>query len=239
MTWRMGMKSIAVIPARSGSKGLKDKNIKLLNNKPLIWYSIQAALESHCFDEVMVSTDSEEYAKIARECGAEVPFLRSKEMSTDTASSWDTVQEVLDNYKRRGREFDRVMLLQPTSPLRSAEDIKSAFELFDEKNADSVVSVCEMDHSPLWSNVLPDNLCLDGFIHPELNELSGRQSLPTYYRINGAIYLTRVTACLGANLYSKSGFAFIMPRDKSIDIDTELDFKLAEFLISSKNSEQY
>lgn len=225
------MKSIAVIPARSGSKGLKDKNIKLLNGKPLIWYSIQAAISSGCFDEVMVSTDSEKYAKIARECGASVPFLRSDEMSTDKASSWGTVQEVLDNYKDLGKEFDTVMLLQPTSPLRTSEDIKNAFAILEEKNADSVVGVCEMDHSPLWSNVLPENRCLDGFIRPEVKESSGRQSLPIYYRINGAIYLTKVTEALGTNLYSDSGYAYIMEQAKSIDIDTELDFKMAEFLI--------
>ena len=227
------MKSIAVIPARSGSKGLKDKNIKLLNGKPLIWYSIQAAISSGCFDEVMVSTDSEKYAKIARECGASVPFLRSDEMSTDKASSWGTVQEVLDNYKDLGKEFDTVMLLQPTSPLRTSEDIKNAFAILEEKNADSVVGVCEMDHSPLWSNVLPENRCLDGFIRPEVKESSGRQSLPTYYRINGAIYLTKVTEALGTNLYSDSGYAYIMEQTKSIDIDTELDFKMAEFLIQN------
>ena len=227
------MKSIAVIPARSGSKGLKDKNIKLLNGKPLIWYSIQAAISSGCFDEVMVSTDSEKYAEIARECGASVPFLRSDEMSTDKASSWGTVQEVLDNFKDLGKEFDTVMLLQPTSPLRTSEDIKNAFAILEEKNADSVVGVCEMDHSPLWSNVLPENRCLDGFIRPEVKESSGRQSLPTYYRINGAIYLTKVTEALGTNLYSDSGYAYIMEQTKSIDIDTELDFKMAEFLIQN------
>ena len=227
------MKSIAVIPARSGSKGLKDKNIKLLNGKPLIWYSIQAAISSGCFHEVMVSTDSEKYAEIARECGASVPFLRSDEMSTDKASSWGTVQEVLDNFKDLGKEFDTVMLLQPTSPLRTSEDIKNAFAILEEKNADSVVGVCEMDHSPLWSNVLPENRCLDGFIRPEVKESSGRQSLPTYYRINGAIYLTKVTEALGTNLYSDSGYAYIMEQAKSIDIDTELDFKMAEFLIQN------
>lgn len=225
------MKSIAVIPARSGSKGLKDKNIKLLNGKPLIWYSIQAAIMSKCFDEIMVSTDSEKYAEIARECGASVPFLRSERMSTDKASSWGTVQEVLDNYKSMGKTFDTVMLLQPTSPLRSSEDIKNAFSIYKEKDADSVVGVCEMDHSPLWSNVLPESGCLDGFIRPEVKESSGRQGLPTYYRINGAIYLTKITDKLGADLYSNSGYAYIMPQDKSIDIDTELDFRMAEFLL--------
>lgn len=228
------MKNIAVIPARSGSKGLKDKNIKLLNGKPLIWYSIQAALNSNCFDEVMVSTDSEKYAEIARECGATVPFLRSEAMSTDKASSWDTVKEVLDNYKDLGKYFDTVMLLQPTSPLRTFDDIKNAFRIMEENSADSVVGVCEMDHSPLWSNVLPENGCLDGFIRPEVKESSGRQSLPTYYRINGAIYLTKIGEELGANLYSESGYAYVMDQARSIDIDTELDFRIAEFLIQNR-----
>lgn len=228
------MKSIAIIPARSGSKGLKDKNIRLLNGMPLIWYSIQAAITSKCFDEVMVSTDSEKYAEIARECGAVVPFLRSERMSMDATSSWDAVQEVLDNYRNMGKEFDTVMLLQPTSPLRSADDIKKAFSIYQENGADSVVSVCEVDHSPLWCNVLPENRCLDGFIKSEVKESSGRQSLPIYYRINGAIYLTKITDELGANLYSKSGYAYIMPQDKSVDIDTELDFRMAEFLLNTQ-----
>lgn len=225
------MKNIAVIPARSGSKGLNDKNIKLLNGKPLIWYSIQSALDSGLFDEIMVSTDSEKYAEIAKECGASVPFLRSKSTSGDKASSWDAVKEVLDNYSIKGVQFDNVMLLQPTSPLRNAEDIVNAFEIMKKNNAMSVVSVCEVEHSPLWSNTLPENGCLEGFLRPEVANTTGRQGLPTYYRINGAIYLTKISEVLGENLYTDSGFAYVMPRSRSVDIDTELDFKMAEFLL--------
>lgn len=226
------MKSIAIIPARSGSKGLIDKNIRLMNGKPLIWYSINAAIESNCFDEVMVSTDSERYAKIAKECGASVPFLRSTNNSSDKADSWDVVREVLSKYKELGKEFDTVMLLQPTSPLRMAKDILESFFILKEKNARSVVSVCETEHSPLWCNTLPDNECLDGFLRPEIIESVGRQSLPIYYRINGAIYLTKVSNDIGTDLYSDTGYAYIMPREKSIDIDTELDFKMAEFMLN-------
>lgn len=224
------MKSIAIVPARSGSKGLVDKNIRNLNGKPLIWYSIQAAIESDCFDEVMVSTESEKYADIARACGASVPFLRSEALSSDQANSWDTVHEVIENYKDLGKEFDVVMLLQPTSPLRTADDIKEAFSILKDKCADSVVSVCEVDHSPLWSNVLPENGCLEGFIRSEVKNI-GRQKLPTYYRINGAIYLTKISENIGKNLYSNTGYAYVMPRVKSIDIDTELDFKMAEYIM--------
>lgn len=227
------MKNLAIIPARSGSKGLKDKNIKLLNDKPLIWYSIQAALESHYFDEIMVSTDSERYAEIAKECGASVPFLRNPENATDKAGSWDTVKEVINEYDKKGIRFDNVMLLQPTSPLRKSEDIKNTFEIFSKKNAKGIVSVCEMDHSPLWSNTLPQDGSLEGFIRPDVKNESRRQDVPIYYRINGALYLSAIDYDnMDFDLYSKNCFAYIMPKDRSIDIDTEFDFRIAELFMS-------
>jgi len=117
------MKNIAIIPARSGSKGLKDKNIKPLLDIPLLAYSIRAAKDSALFDEIMVSTDSDDYAQIAKDYGASVPFLRSAKTSSDTAGSWDVVTEVLSQYQTSGRYFDTICLLQPTSPLRIASDI--------------------------------------------------------------------------------------------------------------------
>ena len=102
------MNCLAIIPARSGSKGYPDKNIAMLNGKPLMYYTIHAAALSHCFSEIMVSTDSEKYARIARECGATVPFLRSRSTSEDNAGSWDAVREVLDNYSQQGRTFDYI-----------------------------------------------------------------------------------------------------------------------------------
>lgn len=225
------MNSLAIIPARAGSKGLKDKNIRLLNGKPLICYSIQAAVSSGKFAKVMVSTDSPRYAEIARECGAEVPFLRSEKLSGDKASSWAVVKEVLDFYQNNGICFDSVMLLQPTSPLRTADDIAKAFDLLTEKNANAVISVTEMEHSPLWSNVLPPDNCLDNFIPPEHNV--ARQNLPTYYRYNGAIYLVKNTLfdkILNDNEW-RGVFAYIMPKDRSIDIDDEFDFLMSEEII--------
>lgn len=225
------MRNIAIIPARSGSKGLKNKNIKLLNGKPLIAYSIEAAYKCKMFDTVMLSTDSEEYAEIGRKCGADVPFLRSKEMSSDTAGSWDTVKEVLYNYEKQGKKFDTVALLQPTSPLRTPQDIMRGYELMDQKNADSITAVCEMDHSPLWSNTLAEDLSMKNFEKDEYKNL-GRQQLPTYYRINGALYLRKIQ--YGENsicLLEKNEYALIMEREKSIDIDTELDFRMAEIIL--------
>ena len=151
------MKNIAIIPARSGSKGVKDKNIRCLCGKPLMAYTIEAALKSGEFDEVMVSTDSEKYADIAKRYGANVPFLRSNATATDKASSWDTVREVLSGYNKSGKNFDTFCLLQPTSPLRNSQDIKNAFSIYREKASFAVVSVCEAEHSPLWCGHLPES----------------------------------------------------------------------------------
>ena len=220
------MKSIAIIPARSGSKGVADKNIRNLCGKPLIAYSIEAALRSKMFDTVMVSTDSEKYAEIARGFGAEVPFLRSAGTSGDGAGSWDVVREVLERYESRGARFDTVMLLQPTSPLRTAVDIVNAFCLKEEKHAGAVVSVCETEHSPLWSNTLPESLSMQGFVR---SADVPRQQLPTYYRINGAVYLVDTATLYNhKSICDNDCFAYIMPRERSVDIDTEMDFRLAE-----------
>ncbi|MBR2044935.1 MAG: acylneuraminate cytidylyltransferase family protein [Agathobacter sp.] len=225
------MKNLAIIPARSGSKGLKDKNIKYLMGKPLMAYSIEAALNSSLFDEVMVSTDSEEYARIAMQCGAKVPFLRSEETSLDSTSSWDTVREVLSGYSERGEEFDTVCLLQPTSPLRDVDDIVEAYRLLDMKGAEAVTSVCEVDHSPLWSMILPEDGSLKEF-RKSVNSRVQRQQLDSYYRLNGAIYIRKISCsenCI--DLLDENEYAYIMEREKSVDIDTDFDFKIAECLL--------
>lgn len=232
------MRSIAIIPARSGSKGLKDKNIKLLKDKPMLAYTIEAALASGKYDCVHVSTDSESYAEIARAYGADQPFLRKEELSTDTAGSWDVVRWVLEQYQRLGQDFDMVTLLQPTSPLRNAADIEEAFSIFQEKAAEAVVAVCEMDHSPLWSNVLPEDGCMDGFLNQTVN--MGRQKLPTYYRINGAIYMVRTDLLWqeNLNLYGAKTYAYVMPKERSVDIDDELDFIMAETIMKRHTVER-
>ena len=224
------MKNIAIIPARSGSKGLPDKNIKMLQGKPLLAYTIEAALKSGCFTEVMVSTDSERYAEIAREYGAKVPFLRSEGMSSDTASSWDMVEEVLDNYKRLNREFDSFCLLQPTSPLRSSDDIGKAYELFVNKNAFAVVSICEAEHSPGLYGKLAENDNLSGFA--QCNAAKRRQDEGKYYRLNGAIYIASLPEFRSDRcLYREVSYGYVMPKERSVDIDTEFDFRFAEYLL--------
>lgn len=225
------MKNIAIIPARSGSKGLADKNIKELKGKPLIAYSIEAALESDCFDEVMVSTDSEKYASIAKEYGAKVPFLRSEKTSSDSASSEDAILEVLEKYEQLNKRFDTFCLLQPTSPLRTIEDIKNAYELFEEKKALSIVSITELEHPISWCGKLGNNGSLDGFIRQ--TDSKRRQTQEMYYRLNGAVFIATVSEYRKNQfLYREGSYAYIMPKERSIDIDTEFDFLLADCLMS-------
>lgn len=227
------MRNLAIIPARSGSKGLPDKNIKMLAGKPLMAYSIEAARKSGCFDEIMVSTDSEKYAELARRYRADVPFLRSEVTSSDIATSWEMVEEVLDGYDERGMKFDTFCLLQPTSPLRTADDIREAYRLYESKASFSVVSVCEAEHSPLWCGQLPANNEFIGFLHSE--NMKRRQDTGKYYRLNGAIYIVDIAKFKDDKfLYQIGSFAYVMPQERSVDVDTEIDFKFAEVLIKEK-----
>lgn len=224
------MCNLAVILARSGSKGLKDKNIKELLGKPLLAYTIEAAIESGKYDIVHVSTDSEMYAEIGKKYGADIPFLRDEELAGDKASSWEAVRYVVKEYEKLGKDFDTVTLLQPTSPLRDAQDIKAAFEVFENNNATGVVSVCEADHSPLTFNTLPGDNSMDGFI--DINKVGRRQDLGTYYRINGAIYIQKKNHLMdGVSIYSEGSYAYVMDKSHSVDIDDEMDFIFAQTLM--------
>ena len=201
------MKNLALIQARSGSKGLPNKNIKELNGFPLMGYTIKAAIESCCFDEIMVSTDSLQYAEIAKKFGANVPFLRSDEMAQDNASTWDTVREVLTRYKELGKEFDYVALLQPTSPLRDADDIQEAFQKIQTAHIHNVVSITEVEHPVQWCFRL------------------GNENLIDAKKIINADY----------NFYADYCYGFEMSREKSIDIDTALDFQIAETIMRASS----
>lgn len=229
------MKNLAVIPARSGSKGLKDKNIKMLCDKPLLAYAIEAAQKTKLYDSIHVSTDSEKYVDIARRYGADVPFLRNSELSSDVATTWDAMRFVIREYEKMGKEFDTLTVLQPTSPLRTEEDIYGAYQLFQDKDANMISSVCEMEHSPLWSNTLPEDLSMENFEDEEIAQLP-RQSLPIYYRENGAVYILKTTHLFsGVNLYKEKCYAYIMEQAHSVDIDTEFDFLIAETIMKASS----
>ncbi|MCF2700356.1 acylneuraminate cytidylyltransferase family protein [Fusobacterium mortiferum] len=231
----MEEKVLAIIPARSGSKGIKNKNIKELNEKPLISYTIEVARESEIFEDIVVSTDSEKYAEISKEYGAIVPFLREEKLSSDTASSLDVILDVLEKMEKLGKRYETLVLLQPTSPLRTVENLKEAYNLYLKNKANAVVSVCEMEHSPLWSNILPIDNKMDGFLKKIGNK--NRQQLEKYYRINGAIYIANIEYFKRyKDFYYKNSYAYIMSRENSIDIDEEIDFKIAEFLMKEKGN---
>ncbi len=233
-----GKTILGVIPARVGSKGLSRKNIKLLLGKPLIAWTIEQALASKYLDRLIVSTEDEEIAGISKKYGAEIPFIRPKELAEDNAKGIDVVLHAIDWLKEndKQRQYDLIILLQPTSPLRTKEDINKAIELLFLKEAKAIVSVCEVDHHPLWTNTLPEDECMKNFIRKEsMNK--NRQELPVFYRLNGAIYLAycnyikQYRGFIGENT-----FAYIIPRERSVDIDNKVDFKLAQILM--KNSIQ-
>ena len=174
---------LGIVPARGGSKRLPRKNMLNLCGKPLIAWSIEAGLNSKYIDKVVVSSDDDEILNISSNFGAET-IKRPVELASDTATTFDAIKHTIENVEK----YDYIVLLQPTSPLRNAKHIDEAIELLEIKNADAVVSVCEMDHSPLWSNTLPNDGNMRGFLREEtLNKRS--QDLEKYYRLNGAIYM--------------------------------------------------
>lgn len=231
-----GLRVLAIIPARGGSKGLPGKNILPLAGKPVIAWTIEAARQSRFVDRVIVSTDSLEIAAVAEQHGAEVPFLRPAELAGDQAKSFDVLLHAIDWQQQLDLGYDLVICLQPTSPLRNGEDIDHAIELYRTRAADAVVSVCETDHHPWWSNILPENGNMADFLRPEaLN--SNRQELPAFYRLNGAIYLASPDY-LKANgsFYGDGTFAYEMPKRRSIDIDDAFDLQLAEVLLTASGA---
>lgn len=227
---------LAVIPARSGSKRVPNKNIKDLNGKPLIAYTIEAALKSKYITKTIVSTDSIELQKIAHKFNASAPFLRPIELAQDETKSIDVVTHTLKYLKENEKEvYDFVILLQPTSPLRNEKDIDNAIRYLEKKNADAVISVCEVEHNPLWSNKLDKTKNMEKFLDKQyINSRS--QDLEKFYRLNGAIYICKINKLLEENTFfiNKNIFAYEMAQEKSIDIDTNLDFIITKAIMDSK-----
>ena len=221
---------LAIIPARGDSKRLPRKNILDLNGRPLIAWSIEAGLNSKYIDKVVVTSDDDEILTISKKYGA-VTINRPDELASDTATTFGAIKHTVDNCEK----YDYIVLLQPTSPLRNEKHIDEAVELLVSKKADAVVSVCKMDHSPLWSNRLDDSLSMKGFLKDEvLNERS--QDLEKYYRLNGAIYICETDKLLKEEGFflKNSIFAYKMDKKISIDIDDKFDFQLAEVFMNNK-----
>ena len=230
-------KILAIIPARGGSKGIPKKNIKNLAGKPLIYYTINSATKSNVFDKIIVSTDSKEIAEISRKYGVEVPFIRPKELSTDKADGMDVIIHAIKFLEEKGEFFDYIMKLQPTSPLRNEKDIIDALNLATEKNANSIISVSECKRHPLWSNILNKNREMKSFIKEDIRK-KNRQDLPKYYELNGMIFLAKTKKLLETkDWFMDESFALIIDKNRAIDIDDIVDFKLAEILINKNLGE--
>lgn len=220
---------IAIIPARGGSKRLPGKNIKDLAGKPMIAWTIKAALDSQVFDYVFVSTDDQAIAEISKKYDAEVPFLRPAELATDEATTNDVVTHLVEWFESEyEQQVSTVAILQPTSPLRNAQHIKEAMQLMKDKAAKAVVSVCELEYPIQFCNQLGPEDSMDGFI--KADNLKRTQELETHYRINGAVYLFNKNYIGKLNeIYNKGTYAYKMDSDYSIDVDTRKDFELASF----------
>lgn len=224
---------IAIIPARGGSKGLPGKNIKPLNGKPLISYAVEEALKAKHIDRVIISTDDEEIARVAVQYGAELPFMRPAELASDTAMAIDNYIYTVNRLEKESvTTIDAFVVLQPTSPLRIAEDIDGAIELFKEKEADSVISYTQEAHPISWHKYLDEE---GRFVDILESNINNRQVNRVSYYPNGAVYVFKSSMIRDRKYYTDKSYAYIMPRIRSVDIDFIEDFEYAEFLLKRSN----
>jgi CMP-N,N'-diacetyllegionaminic acid synthase len=226
---------IAIIPARGGSKGLPGKNIKPLLGKPLIAYTIEAAIKANAVSEVIVSTDDPEIARVARQYGASIPFMRPAEYATDSSKAIDTYRYTINKLEEmRNISIDSFMVLLPTCPLRTAQDIDAAYSIFKTHAAESVIS-CTKEHHPItWHKYVNEQGKFENIFEDDF--LQNRQELKVSYYPNGAIYIFQKKLILQNKYYSENSYAYIMPRNRSVDIDTQEDFDLAEFYMTRYNA---
>lgn len=222
----MSMRRIAVITARGGSKRIPRKNIKEFCGKPILAYSVEAALMSGMFDSVMVSTEDEEIAELARGCGAEVPFLRSRENANDYAATRDVLGEVLKEYADRGEQFDTLCCIYPTAPFVTAERLRDAVRLLEESGADSVLPVVKFSFPPQRCVVIKDGLLRFKW---QEHAQARSQDLEPFYHDAGQFYCLNVKSFRVWNeLVMEKTAPLILPETEVQDIDTEEDWRLAE-----------
>jgi len=229
---------LCTICARGGSKGVKNKNIKELNGKPLIAYTIEQAKASQLFEYIVISTDSDDIANVAKQYGAEVFFKRSPEMASDTAGKLDVIK---DAFKRSeeyyNKKFDYLIDLDATAPLRSVEDIINSFNQFKENDNDNLITAMPSRRSPYFNLVEQDK---DGkvYLSKKLDDVVvRRQDAPKSYDMNASIYIWKRDTLLKENsIFSENTGLYVMPEERSIDIDSELDYKFVEFLMKERNN---
>ena len=226
------MDALIVIPARGGSKGIPQKNIKLLGGKPLIYYTIEAAREVFSDEQICVSTDSQEIKEIVEKTGLKVPFLRPAELASDNAGTYEVLLHAIKHYEIRGRYFDNLVLLQPTSPFRKREHILEALQLY-KSDIDMVVSVCKSEGNPYFNLF---ELNENGFLEKSKEgKYSRRQDCPKVWKLNGSIYIMNVKSLQVKHLSEFTKITmYEMPVNYSLDIDEPVDWDFAEFMLAKK-----
>ena len=227
---------LGIIPARGGSKGLPGKNIKELCGKPLIAWSIESGLKSKYLDEVIVTTDSKDIANIAKQYGASVPFLRPDVLASDTATSFDAIKHTIEFYKNEfDKEFDYIVLLEPTSPLREARDIDIAIEQLFNSNADSIVGICKTeDQNPAFLVFKNEKDFISGYENHDMKVLR-RQDIKDVYFFEGTIYISKTDVLLNKkNFYHENTIGYVVPKYKSLEIDDIDDFIMVEAIMKHK-----
>ncbi len=225
---------LAIIPARGGSKGLPGKNIRLLNGKPLIAHTIEAALKSKAITQIVISTDDEAIAEACKAYDVDIPFMRPLELAGDDSLIVDTYTYTVDRInKEQNKSYTDMIALLPTCPLRNGEDIDAAVKIFQEKNADSVVSYYEAAHPVQWYRYLDEDGVLRA-VFDEGNRLANRQKERKTYLPNGAIYIFKMDLLRQKKYYSDKSYPYIMPIERSVDIDTIHDFMMAECMMEKK-----
>lgn len=228
------MRVIGVIPARGGSKGVPRKNIISLAGKPLVAYTIEAAFASRLLTDVIVSTDDLEIAAVSRQWGAQVPFTRPAELATDTALSLPVMQHaVREMEKLKFQTYDIAVMLQPTTPLRSAQDIDAGIQLLLDTGSDSIVSVVDVGgHHPFrMKRIVGDNILIN-YVDQGFEDMRPRQQLPPVYIRSGSLYIVRRDVLMEQHRFVGADCrAYVMPENRAINIDTYLDLALAKYLL--------
>lgn len=227
-----GKKVLGLIPARGGSKGIRNKNIIEINGLPLIAYTVIEAKKSDYIDRVVVTTDSEEIKCTAEKYGAEAPFLRPHELAEDTSATWEAVLHAIQMLGNMGQNYDVVVLLQPTSPLRTFRDIDHALDLFAEKDGKGVVSISEVSDPPVLMRRLQEDCSLSKLILQ--NSTIRRQDMEKTYRVNGSIYINSVSEIKEGFSFNDNPIGFVMERSHSVDIDEESDLSLVKYYLKKE-----
>ena len=222
---------LGIIPARGGSRGIPRKNLINLCGKPLISYTIEAGLKSKYIDYLMVTTDDIEIAEVSKQYGADVPFLRPKELADDKSKTVDAIVHAINTLKDMSNNFDVLVLLQPTQPLREVSDIDRAIEYFFEKEMKGLVSISPVEDHPILIRKIDEDGTLSSLLG--VNSTVRRPDMPTYYRVNGCIYINKVDDITAETSFNDNPIGYLMDQEHSVDIDEMVDLIIAQYYINN------